>query len=205
MLQTFDWGYMPGFHGCSQLSQGSLGGCHCELSCGRESVILKISAMMWDNSESHATVIALHKMGKLTSKFLLPLRSWKSAKVCVSAHQTTNENWNCCRSSAARPPKQYQDQEAGSKSGGLYSVKSYEKAVSDSSKAEHIQDVHVRCVKKWAGTESLSAEYRSLPHPAGAGSSMHACHAAGQGLIHDRDKFPGWGFFLTCQTNVKKL
>ena len=65
---------------------------------------------------------------------------------------------------------QHQGQEAGSSSGGLYSVKSCEKAVSDSSRAEHIQDVHVRCVKKWPGTESLSVEYRSLLHPASKGA-----------------------------------
>ena len=59
---------------------------------------------------------------------------------------------------------QHQDQVAGSNSDGLYSVKSYEKVVSDSLRAEHIQDVHVRCIEKWPGTESLSTECRSLPH-----------------------------------------
>ena len=65
---------------------------------------------------------------------------------------------------------QHHNKEAGSNNGGSYSVKSYEKAVSDSSRAEHIQDVHVQYVKKWPGTESLSAEYRSLPHPAPEGA-----------------------------------
>ena len=37
---------------------------------------------------------------------------------------------------------------------------------------------------------------------------MHACHAAGPDLIPGPDKFPGWGFsgfFLSCNTNVRKL
>ena len=59
----------------------------------------------------------------------------------------------------------HQDQEAGPNSGGPYSVKTCKKAVSGSLKAEDIQEVHFRCVKKLLRTESLSAEYKSLPHP----------------------------------------
>ena len=53
-------------------------------------------------------------------------------------------------------PMLHQDQEAGSISGCPYLVKSCEKTVIDSSRAEHIQDINVRCVKKWPGTESFS-------------------------------------------------
>ena len=39
---------------------------------------------MCGDSENCAAIIALHKVGKLTSKILLPLRSWKSAKcLCI--------------------------------------------------------------------------------------------------------------------------
>ena len=34
-----------------------------------------------------------------------------------------------------------------------------------------------------------------IVHRCGAGGSMRACHAAGQGSIPGRDKFPEWGFF----------
>ena len=65
---------------------------------------------------------------------------------------------------------QYQDQEAGPNSGGPYSVKYCEKAVSGSLRAEDIQDVNLQCVKKWPRTESLLVEYKSLPHPASEGA-----------------------------------
>ena len=65
---------------------------------------------------------------------------------------------------------QHQDQEASSNSGSLYSVKSCEKAVSGRLTAEPIQDVHVQSVKKGPRTESLSAVYKSLPHPASEGA-----------------------------------
>ena len=73
----------------------------------------------------------------------------------------------------ARPPMQHQDQEAGSNSSDPYSVKSCEKAVIDSLRAEHIQDVHVWHFKKWPGTESLSVEYRSLPHLTSEGAESN--------------------------------
>ena len=65
---------------------------------------------------------------------------------------------------------QHQDQGADSNSGGPYSVKSCKKTVSGSLRAEHIQDVQVQRVKNWPRTESLSAEYKSLPHPASEGT-----------------------------------
>ena len=42
-------------------------------------------------------------------------------------------------------------------------------------------------IKQWAS-------YSSHVHRCGASGSMRACHAAGPGSIHGRDKFPGWGF-----------
>ena len=61
----------------------ALGGCYCELSCGRESVILKISAMVWGDSENHVAVIALHKMDKLTSKIVTTPMQLKISKMFV--------------------------------------------------------------------------------------------------------------------------
>ena len=62
---------------------GVLGEYHCELSCGRESVILKISARMWGDSENCAAVITLHKMGKLASKIFTNFNKLKIHKIFV--------------------------------------------------------------------------------------------------------------------------
>ena len=61
------------------------------------------------------------------------------------------------------PLKQHQDQEAGWNSGGPYSVKFCDKAVSDSTKAEHVQDVHV-CVLRNDKHTGLKAYQQSAGH-----------------------------------------
>ena len=62
---------------------GALGGRDCELHCGRESVILKISARMSGDSKNRAAVIALHKMEKLTSKIFTTPKKLKISKLFV--------------------------------------------------------------------------------------------------------------------------
>ena len=53
---------------------------------------------------------------------------------------------------------------------------------------------------------SITMSTTILPvHRCGLGGSMRACQAAGPGSIPGQYKFPGWGFFLTCKTNVRKL
>ena len=60
---------------------GALEGCHFESSCGRESVILKISARKWGDSENRAAVIALYKMDKLTSKIFTTPKKLKISNI----------------------------------------------------------------------------------------------------------------------------
>ena len=76
-------GVCPVFKVAANPHREALEGCHCELSCGRENVILKISTVVWDDYENHAAVISLHKMGKLTSKIFTTSKKLKMSKMFV--------------------------------------------------------------------------------------------------------------------------
>ena len=132
-----DFKVVDNFHG------RALGGCRGEFSCGTESVSLKIAVVEWGDYKNHAAVIAFHKVSKLGSKIFTTLSKLKIIRMFV--YRTIKQ---LTETGTVVDHLQHQDQEAGSNIGGPYSVKFCEKAVSDSSRAEHIKDVHVRCVKK---------------------------------------------------------
>ena len=86
-------------------------------------------------------------MGKLASKIFTAPKKWKVSKIFVyRTFKQLVETGTVVDHLWQGRWMQHEDQEAGLNSSGPYSVKSCEKAVSDSSRAEHIQDVHVWCV-----------------------------------------------------------
>ena len=95
---------------------------------------------MWGDSENRAAIIVHHKMGNLTSKIFTAPKKVKISKVFVYwTFKRLTETETVVNQPRRGYRMQYQDQETGSNGGGPYSVKSV--------RAEHIQDVHVWCIR----------------------------------------------------------